>query len=184
MPGARTAQEARDHRKPCRFGRGQRRTDQPLGIAGLNWRAGSASDEREYLPRRTARHPRRSLVRMPTFGSGNGVWPASGECLWPCPTPPIAEDRRAIMNLYPRPTEGGVFDERASLSSRLPLRSALAKLDPASVPRPAVEQAPLPGAPVRSRGGRRARRRGPDLQWGWAPRRRHKTGDGKPTRIG
>jgi hypothetical protein len=38
------------------------------------------------------------------------------------------------------------------------LRSALAKLDPASVPRPLPPLKPLPQAPTRSRGGRRARR--------------------------
>jgi hypothetical protein len=38
------------------------------------------------------------------------------------------------------------------------LQSALAKLDPASVPRPLPRFKPLPAAPTRSRGGRRARR--------------------------
>ncbi len=39
-----------------------------------------------------------------------------------------------------------------------PLRSALAKLDPASAPRAIEPRTPLPEAPARSRGGRRARR--------------------------
>jgi transcriptional regulator with XRE-family HTH domain len=39
-----------------------------------------------------------------------------------------------------------------------PLWSALAKLDPGSVPKPPVERLPLPEAPARARGGRRARR--------------------------
>jgi hypothetical protein len=38
------------------------------------------------------------------------------------------------------------------------LRSALAELDPSSVPRPLPPFKPLPAAPTRSRGGRRARR--------------------------
>jgi hypothetical protein len=52
-----------------------------------------------------------------------------------------------------------IAEDRYPLSPRLePLRSALAKLDPASVPKPAVERKPLPETPMRSRGGRRARR--------------------------
>jgi transcriptional regulator with XRE-family HTH domain len=39
-----------------------------------------------------------------------------------------------------------------------PLRSALAKLDPASVPKAVKERPPLPEAAARHRGGRRARR--------------------------
>jgi hypothetical protein len=39
-----------------------------------------------------------------------------------------------------------------------PFLSALAKLDPASAPKPMAERPPLPEAPMRSRGGRRARR--------------------------
>lgn len=40
-----------------------------------------------------------------------------------------------------------------------PLRSALAKLDPASAPKPLSEpKPPLPEAPARGRGGRRVRR--------------------------
>ena len=38
-----------------------------------------------------------------------------------------------------------------------PLRAALAKLDPALVPKPTPPRPPLPEAPARSRGGRRAR---------------------------
>src|SRR5579872_3237587 len=45
------------------------------------------------------------------------------------------------------------------LSPRLArLKSALAKLDPASAPRAAAPKPPLPEAPTRSRGGRRASR--------------------------
>jgi hypothetical protein len=43
-------------------------------------------------------------------------------------------------------------------AQNLTLRSALAKLDPASAPKPLPERVPLPAAPTRSRGGRRARR--------------------------
>jgi transcriptional regulator with XRE-family HTH domain len=39
-----------------------------------------------------------------------------------------------------------------------PLKGALAKLDPGSVPKPLPERKPLPEAPARHRGGRRARR--------------------------
>jgi len=50
--------------------------------------------------------------------------------------------------------------DRYSLSPRMaPFKTALAKLDPASAPKPAVERKPLPEAPARSRGGRRTRRR-------------------------
>jgi hypothetical protein len=41
--------------------------------------------------------------------------------------------------------------------SRTP-REALAKLDPASVRKPLFDRMPLPKAPMRARGGRRARR--------------------------
>jgi hypothetical protein len=52
-----------------------------------------------------------------------------------------------------------IADDRYPLSPRLaPLKSALAKLDPASAPKPMVERPPLPEAPMRSRGGQRARR--------------------------
>jgi hypothetical protein len=39
-----------------------------------------------------------------------------------------------------------------------PFRAALAKLDPASVPKTLPPRVPLPEAPMRHRGGRRARR--------------------------
>jgi integration host factor subunit beta len=39
-----------------------------------------------------------------------------------------------------------------------PLRNRLAKLDPASIPQSRPERPPLPEAPMRGRGGRRARR--------------------------
>ena len=53
-----------------------------------------------------------------------------------------------------------IDDDKYPLSPRLaPLRSALAKLDPVSAPKPILERPPLPEAPIRSsRGGRRARR--------------------------
>lgn len=52
-----------------------------------------------------------------------------------------------------------ITEDKFPLSPRLaPLKSALAKLDPASVPKPLPERIPPPEAPMRSRGGRRARR--------------------------
>jgi hypothetical protein len=58
-----------------------------------------------------------------------------------------------------RAVRQAIADDRSPLSPRLaPLRSALAKLDPTSVPKPLPERKPLPEAPMRSRGGRRARR--------------------------
>jgi hypothetical protein len=39
-----------------------------------------------------------------------------------------------------------------------PLKSVLAKLDPASTPAAPIERPPMPAAPMRIRGGRRARR--------------------------
>jgi hypothetical protein len=50
-------------------------------------------------------------------------------------------------------------EDRFPHSQRMaPLKAALAKLDPASAPKPAVERPPLPEAPARARGGRRVRR--------------------------
>lgn len=52
-----------------------------------------------------------------------------------------------------------IAEDKFPLSPRLaPLRSALAKLDPASAPKPRAAPPPLPEAPMRSRGGRRVRR--------------------------
>lgn len=52
-----------------------------------------------------------------------------------------------------------IADDRYPLSPRLvPLKSALAKLDPTSAPKPLPERVPPPEAPARHRGGRRARR--------------------------
>jgi hypothetical protein len=49
--------------------------------------------------------------------------------------------------------------DRYAHSPRLaPFRSALAKLDPTSVPKPLPERVALPEAPARKRGGNRARR--------------------------
>jgi hypothetical protein len=51
-------------------------------------------------------------------------------------------------------------EDRYPLAPRLgPLRSALAKLNPASAPKPPpAPKPPLPEAPARGRGGRRTRR--------------------------
>ena len=52
-----------------------------------------------------------------------------------------------------------IVDDRYPHSPRLaPLKSALAKLDPASAPKQLPERMPLPEAPMRSRGGKRSRR--------------------------
>lgn len=49
--------------------------------------------------------------------------------------------------------------DRDPLSPRMaPLKTALAKHDPSSAPKAAVERKPLPEAPARSHGGRRTRR--------------------------
>lgn len=37
-----------------------------------------------------------------------------------------------------------------------PLKAALEKLDPAAAPKPVIKRAPLPAAPMHSRGGHRA----------------------------
>jgi hypothetical protein len=51
-----------------------------------------------------------------------------------------------------------IADDKFPLSSRLaPLKSALAKLDPASIPQPRPSDRRCPRAPMRSRGGRRMR---------------------------
>jgi hypothetical protein len=48
--------------------------------------------------------------------------------------------------------------EASGAMTWLTRRGTLAKLDPASIPQPRPERRPLPEAPMRSRGGRRARR--------------------------
>jgi hypothetical protein len=68
----------------------------------------------------------------------------------------LTDDEHAALTAAARK----VMDEdRYPLLPRLaPLKSALAKLDPASVPKTRVERPPLPEAPARGRGGRRVRR--------------------------
>jgi hypothetical protein len=79
--------------------------------------------------------------------------------LWhinPMPTIDFTDDEFAAVTAAVRRT---IDEDRFPHSPRLgPLRAALAKLDPGSVPRPLPERKPLPEAPMRSRGGRRARR--------------------------
>jgi hypothetical protein len=66
------------------------------------------------------------------------------------------EEHAALLTV----AQKALADDPFPLSPRLaPLKSALAKLDPASTPRPLPFKPPLPEAPMRSsRGGRRARR--------------------------
>jgi hypothetical protein len=72
------------------------------------------------------------------------------------PTFDFSDDEHAAVTAALRQ----IADDKFPLSPRLaPLKSALAKLDPASAPKPLAERPPLPEAPMRSsRGGRRARR--------------------------
>lgn len=68
----------------------------------------------------------------------------------------LTEDERAAIVKALRQT---IDNDRYPLSPRLkPFKGALAKLDPASAPKPRGERRPLPEAPSRSRGGRRTRR--------------------------
>ena len=68
----------------------------------------------------------------------------------------LSDEELAALTAAPRKV---IDDDKFPRSPRLaPLRSALAKLDPASVPKPLPERVPLPQAPARHRGGRRARR--------------------------
>lgn len=74
-------------------------------------------------------------------------------------TPPIDltdEELAAVVASVRRTLD----EDRYPLAPRLkPLRSALAKLDPASAPKsPPAPKPPLPEAPARGRGGRRTRR--------------------------
>jgi hypothetical protein len=72
------------------------------------------------------------------------------------PTIDFSDEELAAVTAAVRRT---IDEDRYPHSPRLePLRSALAKLDPASVPKAVKERPPLPEAPMRSRGGRRARR--------------------------
>jgi hypothetical protein len=68
----------------------------------------------------------------------------------------LTDDERAAIVMALQET---IDPDRYPLSPRLkPLKGALAKLDPASVPKTRVERPLLPDAPARSRGGRRTRR--------------------------
>jgi len=72
------------------------------------------------------------------------------------PTLDLTDDEFAALLAAARKA---LDEDRYPRSPRLaPLRSALAKLDPASVPKPLPERVPLPQAPARHRGGRRERR--------------------------
>jgi hypothetical protein len=65
------------------------------------------------------------------------------------------EERAAVITAL----KAEISRDRYPHSPRLaPFRSALAKFDPASVPRPLPERVPLPEAPARKHGGSRARR--------------------------
>jgi hypothetical protein len=66
------------------------------------------------------------------------------------------EEHAAVTALVRRAIVDDPYPHAPQLAT---LKSALAKLDPASAPQPRQERPPLPEAPMRSsRGGRRARR--------------------------
>ena len=69
--------------------------------------------------------------------------------------PPIDltdEEHAAVVKAVRR----SIAADNFPLSQRLaPLKAALAKLDPASAPKPRPVREPLPEAPARARGGRR-----------------------------
>ena len=69
----------------------------------------------------------------------------------------LTDDELAAVTAAVRRT---LDEDKYPLAPRLkPLRAALAKLDPASAPKPLPEpKPPLPEAPSRGRGGRRVRR--------------------------
>jgi hypothetical protein len=73
------------------------------------------------------------------------------------PTIDLTDEEQAALVAYVRDQ---LREEKFPHAPRLnPVRSALAKLDPAATPQPQPERPPLPEAPMRSsRGGRRARR--------------------------
>lgn len=73
------------------------------------------------------------------------------------PTIDLTDDELAALRAAARKV---IDEDRYPLSPRLtPLKSALAKLDPATAAKPPPEpKPPLPEAPTRSRGTRRARR--------------------------
>jgi hypothetical protein len=68
----------------------------------------------------------------------------------------LTDDEQAALVAY---VLDRLREEKFPRAPRLnPVRSALGKLDPASIPQPRPERPPLPEAPMRSRGGRRMRR--------------------------
>jgi hypothetical protein len=72
------------------------------------------------------------------------------------PTIDLTDDELAALTAAAREV---IAEDHYPRAPRLAsLRSALAKLDPGSVPRAAVVRPPLPVGPARNRGGRRARR--------------------------
>jgi hypothetical protein len=72
------------------------------------------------------------------------------------PTINFSDEEHAAVTAALRRT---IADDKFPLSPRLaPLKAALAKLDPRSTPQPRPAPAALPKAPMRSRGGRQARR--------------------------
>jgi hypothetical protein len=73
------------------------------------------------------------------------------------PTIDLTDEEHAALVAY---VLDKLREEKFLHAPRLnPVRSALAKLNPASAPKPISERPPLPEAPMRSsRGGRRARR--------------------------
>jgi transcriptional regulator with XRE-family HTH domain len=111
------------------------------------------------------------FLRVPVsffFGEHGAPENASTDRVPPRPSVDGEGDRRLVM-----PSINFTDAERAALIAAVrrvidadrypraprlePLRSALAKLDPASVVKPLLERKPLPEAPIRNRGGPRAR---------------------------
>jgi hypothetical protein len=87
-----------------------------------------------------------------------GVCPpaCNARILRECQRSDLTDDKLATLVAAARKV---IAEDKFPRSPRLdPLKSALAKLDPASVPRPLPERVPPPEAPARHRGGRRARR--------------------------
>jgi hypothetical protein len=65
------------------------------------------------------------------------------------------EEREAVIAALKEKIDRDRFPHSPRLA---PFRAALAKLDPASAPKPFQPKPPLPEAPMRSRGGKRVRR--------------------------
>jgi hypothetical protein len=86
-----------------------------------------------------------------SFGRLTLLWRRGALRLNRMSTVDFSDDEHAAVTDAVRRT---IAEDRYPLSPRLaPLKSALAKLDPASVPKPLAEHKPLPEAPMRSRGG-------------------------------